>query len=73
MRLQKYLQADVQVPFEEYSAQTTIIGRWNVIGKAIMNYLREMRYPVVLRKTFDRERFNHDMEEFFHSIGCTLE
>ena len=61
------------IDYEDFVHQTSKIGRWNVIGKAVMAYLREMKYPVALRKVFDRERFNHDMEEFFHSIGCSLE
>ena len=72
-RIQKELVITVQVPFAEYSVQDTKIGGWNVIGKAILAYLREMKYPVVLRKKFDRERFNSDMEAFFLSVGCTLE
>ncbi|MCM1505111.1 MAG: hypothetical protein NC127_07935 [Muribaculum sp.] len=73
MRLYKLLDIHVQVPYSEYSAQDTKIGRWNVIGKAILAYLREMKYPVVLRKKFDRDRFNADMEAFFRSLGCSLE
>lgn len=73
LRLHKLLDIRVQVPFAEYSVQDSKIGRWNVIGKAILAYLREMKYPVVLRKKFDRERFNSDMEAFFLSVGCSLE
>ena len=73
LRVEKQLEIDVEVPYSEYSVQDSKIGRWNVIGKAILAYLREMKYPVVLRKKFDRERFNSDMEAFFRSVGCTLE
>lgn len=73
IRLHKNLTINLCVDFDKYINQTSKIGRWNVIGKAVMAYLREMKYPVALRKVFDRERFNHDMEEFFRSIGCSLE
>ncbi|MCM1505114.1 MAG: hypothetical protein NC127_07950 [Muribaculum sp.] len=73
LKIEKQLMIDVEVPYSEYSAQDTKIGRWNVIGKAILAYLREMKYPVVLRKKFDRDRFNADMEAFFRSLGCSLE
>lgn len=72
MKIEKHFSIEVMVPYDELSAQGTKIERWNVVGKSIIKYLREMEYPNPIR-TFDRERFNHDMEEFFHSIGCTLE
>ncbi len=73
IRFVKFLDIYLLVDYNDYVKQTTKVGGWNVIGKAVMAYLREMKYPVALRKVFDRERFNHDMEEFFHSIGCSLE
>ena len=73
IRLQKNMSICVFVDFDEYISQTTKVGGWNVIGKAVLSYLREMKYPVVLRKVFDRERFNSDMEAFFRSLGCSIE
>ena len=73
IRFRKYLDIYVLVDYEEYVKQTTKVGGWNVIGKAVLSYLREMKYPVVLRKVFDCERFNSDMEAFFRSLGCSID
>ncbi len=37
-----------------------------------MEFLENLKYPVAIRKSFDKERFNNDMREFFRSIGCDV-
>ena len=63
---------DIKLDFPAFS-QSDKIGGYTIIGNTLLKYLEEMKYPVALRKNFDRERFNRDMEEFFQSLGCKLD
>lgn len=45
---------------------------YNIIAHTVMEFLENLKYPVAIRKSFDKERFNDDMREFFRSIGCDV-
>ncbi len=67
----KTLFIEIKVDHQSFS-QSDKIGGYTIIGNTLLRYLEEMKYPVALRKSFDRERFNRDMKEFFQSLGCRL-
>ncbi len=67
----KTLLFDIKLDFSTFY-QSDKIGGYTIVGNTLLKYLKEMKYPVAIRKSFDKERFNKDMEEFFQSLGCKL-
>ena len=44
---------------------------YNIVARSILNYLGEMKPPVKIRKTFEKERFVRDFRAFFtERMGC---
>ena len=68
----KYMYIDLKIDFSPFAYSNKIEG-YTIIGNTLLKYLKEMKYPVAIRKSFDKERFNKDMKEFFQSIGCKLD
>ncbi|MCM1347596.1 MAG: hypothetical protein NC206_11000 [Bacteroides sp.] len=60
----KDLEIEIEVNFNLFRHKP-MIEHLMVVRDSILDYLQTMRYPVVLRKSFDRERFNNDMRQFF--------
>ena len=44
---------------------------FNIIGNTLLKFLESLKYPQVI-KSFDKNRFNNDMKDFFVQIGCTI-
>lgn len=44
---------------------------YNIIATSVLKFLEELKYPTAI-KSFDKERFNNDIREFFIQIGCTI-
>ena len=49
-------------------------GGYNIIARTLLKALDEMKYPLKIRKEFDKDRFNRDMRDFFVNVmHCNLE
>ena len=49
-------------------------GGYNIIARTLLKALEEMKYPLKIRKEFDKDRFNRDMRDFFVNVmHCNLE
>ncbi len=68
----KTLFIEIKIDYQSFYQSDKIEG-YTIIGNTLLKYLKEMKYPVAIRKSFDKERFNKDMKEFFQSIGCKLD
>lgn len=44
---------------------------YNIIAQSLLKFLEELKYPSAI-KTFDKNRFNEDMRNFFIQLGCSL-
>lgn len=62
---------DIKLDYQSFYQSNKIEG-YAIIGNTLLKYLEEMKYPIAIRKSFDKERFNKDVREFFQSLGCKL-
>ncbi|MCM1079021.1 MAG: hypothetical protein NC344_04770 [Bacteroidales bacterium] len=60
------------VALDKSFAYTNKQEGYNFIAHAVLDYLENLKYPIAIRKSFDKERFNNDMREFFRGIGCDV-
>ncbi|TGX80591.1 hypothetical protein E5358_12530 [Palleniella muris] len=71
LRWYKQLNCELILDFNEFCNSSKQEG-YNIIAHTVMDFLEQLKYPVAIRKSFDKERFNNDMREFFRSIGCDV-
>ncbi|TGX80589.1 hypothetical protein E5358_12520 [Palleniella muris] len=60
------------IALDKSFAYTSKEEGYNIIAHTVMDFLEQLKYPIAIRKSFDKERFNNDMREFFRSIGCDV-
>lgn len=71
--LYRSFEMDVELDFNRFFASNRQ-GGYNIIARALLKELEEMKYPLKIRKVFDKGRFNHDMRNFFVDVmHCNLE
>ena len=76
VKIDKVFEIEVRMDRKNYESLLKVsnaIEGYTILGNTLLKYLKEMKYPVAIRKSFDKERFNKDMKEFFQSIGCKLD
>ncbi|TGX80587.1 hypothetical protein E5358_12510 [Palleniella muris] len=71
VRVVKEFCCEILLEFTAF-AYTSKEEGYNIIAHTVMEFLENLKYPVAIRKSFDKERFNNDMREFFRSIGCDV-
>ncbi len=71
VRVVKEFWCEILLEFTTF-AYTSKQEGYNIIAHTVMEFLENLKYPVAIRKSFDKERFNNDMREFFRSIGCDV-
>lgn len=66
----KILAVSMDLDFESFYQSNEKEG-FNIIGNTLLKFLESLKYPQVI-KSFDKNRFNNDMKDFFVQIGCTI-
>ena len=64
---------DIELDYNHFFASDRQ-GGYNIIARTLLKALDEMKYPLKIRKEFDKDRFNRDMRDFFVNVmHCNLE
>ncbi len=64
---------DIELDYNHFFASDRQ-GGYNIIARTLLTALDEMKYPLKIRKEFDKDRFNRDMRDFFVNVmHCNLE
>lgn len=61
---------DIEIPDKMKFLLSTLKEGYRIIAQAMVKYFEEVKLPLKIRKSFDKDRFVCDLKAFFLSIGC---
>lgn len=67
----KYFYLELMLDYTSFFSSNKQEGL-NIIANTLLTYLKELKYPLAIRKSFNKEKFNNDMKQFFIERGCTI-
>lgn len=70
INFKKMFSCDLKLDYAAFFPSNKEEG-YNIIAQSLLKFLEELKYPSAI-KTFDKNRFNEDMRNFFIQLGCSL-